>query len=382
MADTAILAGRVLLDGDLVGPVMLTVTDGRIADIGPPTPVADMVDASTATVVPGLIDIHTHGGAGVQVIDGPSADLDLLADFYAGHGVTGFLATVGGSRQHILDGIAAVRSHVDRGRTTGARCLGVHVEGPFISPHALGAFLPESVQAPDPGFLREMLAAAGGLLRLMTVAPEGADDVIALAVENGVVCSAGHSVATVEQTIRAVDAGVRSVSHLFNGMAAFHHREPGLIGAALTDDRLVCEVIADGVHVHPAAVRLAARAKGVEGIVLVSDSISATGLPDGEYELEEVRVTVSDGEVRLADGTLAGSTLTLDRAVANLARWAGVPLSEAVLSATVVPARLLGIEAQHGFIGVGRDADLAAFDDDHRLLWTMVGGELRPAGRS
>ena len=193
------------------------------------------------------------------------------------------------------------------------------------------------------------------------------------------VCSAGHSVASAEQATRAVDAGVRSVTHLFNGMAPFHHREPGLVGVALTDRRLVCEVIADGVHVHPAAVRLVAQAKGVSGIALVSDSISATGLPDGEYELEEQHVTVADGSVRLDDGTLAGSTLTLDRAVANLARWADVPFEEAVRSATEVPARLLGLDADHGTIAIGRVADLAAFDRGHRLLWTMVGGEVYPA---
>lgn len=378
MAETAVLAGRALVEGQLVGPVTLTIADGRIAGIEPPR-AAGVLDASRATVVPGLIDLHTHGGAGVQVIDGPDADLDRLATFYAEHGVTGFLATVGGSREHILDGIAAVRARLAAGPPRGARILGVHVEGPFISPHALGAFRPDSVRTPDPDLLREMLAAADGHLRLMTVAPEDSVGVIALAVENGVVCSAGHSVASAEQTTRAVDAGVRSVTHLFNGMAPFHHREPGLIGVALTDDRLVCEVIADGVHVHPTAIRLVARAKGVRGIALVSDSISATGLPAGEYELEEQRVTVADGAVRLADGTLAGSTLTLDRAVANFARWADVPWEQAVRSATEVPARLLGLGASHGTIAVGRNADLAAFDDRHRLLWTMVGGEVHPA---
>lgn len=375
MADTAVLAGRALVEGRIVGPVTLTISGGRVADVGPPR-TAGVLDASGATVVPGLVDIHTHGAAGVQVIDGPDADLDRLATFYAEHGVSGFLATVGGSREHILAGIAAIRERLAAGPLRGARILGVHVEGPFISPHALGAFRPDSVQAPDPEFLREMLAAADGHLRLMTVAPEDSVGVIELAVENGVVCSAGHSVASAEQATRAVDAGVRSVTHLFNGMAPFHHREPGLVGVALTDHRLVCEVIADGVHVHPAAVRLVARAKGVSGIALVSDSISATGLPAGEYELEEQHVTVAEGAVRLADGTLAGSTLTLDRAVANLARWADVPLEEAVRSATEVPARLLGLEAEHGTIAIGRNADLAAFDDRHRLLWTMVGGEV------
>jgi N-acetylglucosamine-6-phosphate deacetylase len=373
VAELTIRAGQALVDGELTGPVTLTVAGGRVGSVDPLRS-AGGLDA--ATVVPGLIDVHTHGGAGVQVIDGAGADLDRLARFYAGHGVTGFLATVGGSREHILDGLAAVRDHLDGSPSGGARCLGVHLEGPFISPGALGAFRPESALPADVGFFAEVLAAAGGHLRLVTLAPEleGADAVIGLARRHGVVCSAGHSVATAAEVARAVDAGVRSVTHLFNGMAPFHHREPGLVGAALADPRLVCEVIADGVHVHPTAVALAARAKGAAGIALVSDSISATGLPDDDYELEEQQVTVADGVARLADGTLAGSTLTLDRAVANLARWAGLPWVDAVRSATEVPARLLDLSAEHGTIAVGRRADLAGFDAEHRLLWTMVGG--------
>jgi N-acetylglucosamine-6-phosphate deacetylase len=159
-------------------------------------------------------------------------------------------------------------------------------------------------------------------------------------------------------------------------MAPFHHRQPGVVGAALTDPRLVTEVIADGIHVHPTALRLLARTKGVARIALVSDSIAATGLPDGDYDVEEQRVTVTAGAARLADGTLAGSTLTLDRAVANFSRWAGVSWEEAVLSATLVPAQLLAMDARHGRIAVGQAADLAAFDAEHRLRWTMVAGRL------
>ncbi len=382
MADLAVLAGQALVDGEPVGPVTLTVVGGKIASVDPPRRGDGVVDASAATVVPGLLDVHTHGAAGVQVIDGADADLGTLARWYAGHGVTGFLATVGGSRDHLLAGLAAVRAHVASSSSGGALCLGVHLEGPFISPQAPGAFRPESILAPDVGFFAELLDAAGGLLRLMTLAPEvpGADAVIERALEHGVTCSAGHSVATADEATRAADAGVRGVTHLFNAMAPFHHREPGLVGIALTDPRLVCEVVADGVHVDPTAVRLAARMKGAAGIALITDSIAATGLPDGDYEIEDQHVTVSGGQVRLSDGTLAGSTLTLDRAVANVARWTGTPWTDVVRSATEVPAALLGLGAERGRISVGRAADLAAFDADHRLLWTMVGGELHPAG--
>lgn len=381
VSDHTVLAGEVRIGGELTGPVLLDVTGGRLLSIAPP---GDDVrfDLSAATVVPGLLDLHTHGAAGVQIIDGPSADLDRLAVFYAEHGVTGFLATVGGSRVHLLAAVSAVADYLDTPVRRGARCLGIHLEGPFISPQASGAFRPESILAPDVGFFAELLQAARGHVRLVTLAPEepGALAVIDYARHRGVTCSAGHSVATVGQVLRAVDAGVSGVTHLFNAMAPFHHREPGLIGVALSNDRLVCELVVDGVHVHPTAVRLATHAKGVAGIVLVSDSISATGLPDGCYELEEQEVTVADAEARLGDGTLAGSTLTLDRAVANLARWAGLALTDAARAATEVPAALVGLELEHGTIAVGRRADLAGFDEENRLLWTLIGGELYWAG--
>lgn len=377
MADLAVLAGQALVDGQLTGPVTLTIADGRIASIDPPRS-EGVIDASAATVVPGLLDIHTHGGGGVQVIDGPAADMDRLARFYAAHGVTGFLATIGGSREHIMAGLGAVRSYLAASPSGGARCLGVHLEGPFISPHALGAFRPESALAPDAELFAEVLDAAGGHIRLMTIAPElaGADAIIERALAEGIACTIGHSVATLAQVDHAVDIGARSVTHFFNGMSPFRHREPGLIGAGLTDPRLVCELIVDGIHVHPRAVALAALAKGIDGIALITDSISAAGMPDGEYELEEQHVIISAGSARLADGTLAGSMLTLERGVANFAAWAKVPLADAVRSATEVPARVIGLSSTRGRISRGRDADLTAFDSDHRLLWTMVGGAL------
>lgn len=386
MGDLTVLAGKTLLGGALVGPVMLTVTDGRISAVEPggsPSGRDAVVDASDAIVVPGLIDVHTHGGAGAQVIDGRADDLDRLSAFYAAHGVTGYLATIGGSMAHIRAGLRSVRAYLDRPPGGGARCLGVHLEGPFISPSALGAFPPDTVLTPDPAVFAEILDLSGGHLRRMTIAPEvdGADAVIEMAQRNGVACSVGHSVATEEEVSRAVDAGVGSVTHMFNGMAPFHHRRPGLVGAALTDSRLVTEVIADGVHIHPTALRLLAQTKGTARIALVSDSIGATGMPDGDYDLEGQRISVVAGAARLADGTLAGSTLTLDRAVANFARWAGVPWEEAVVSATVVPARLLGMDGQRGKIAVGQDADLAAFDADRELSWTMVAGELQTSSR-
>jgi N-acetylglucosamine-6-phosphate deacetylase len=342
------------------------------------------VDASAAVVVPGYLDIHTHGANGVQVIDGDAGDLERLAEFYAEHGVTGFLATIGGSQRSILHGIAAVRTHLEGPRTTGARCLGIHLEGPFLSPSAIGAFRPSSLRAADPALLEQLIDAAGGHLRLMTIAPDlpGALPLIELATRRGVRCSLGHSVATSEEATAAVDAGASSVTHVFNAMAPLHHRSPGILGVALTDSRLVTEVIADGVHVHPVALRLLAAAKGTSGVVLVTDSIAAAGLTDGSHHFEEQPVVVTAGAARLADGTLAGSTLTMDAAVTNFAEWAGLAWHDAVMCATSVPARVLGLEASKGAIVAGMDADLAAYTSNHQLLWTMVGGSVRYARSS
>ena len=317
----------------------------------------------------------------MQFIDGDPAGLARLATFYAEHGVTGFLATVGGSLEHIFAGIRAVRTHLEETPPFGARCLGIHLEGPFLSPEAPGAFRSESIIPPDLGIFEALVDAAGGHLRLITIAPEvpGATALVEAAVRHGVVCSAGHSVATGEQMAAAVEAGVRGVTHVFNAMSPFHHRRPGIVGAALTDPRLTTEVIADGLHVHPDAVRLLVASKGAGGIALVTDSIAAAGLADGHYDFEEQEIRVADGAARLADGTLAGSTLTMDVAVTNFALWTGLSWELAVRCATEVPARLLGRSSRSGAIAVGMDADLAGFTRDHLPLWTMVAGRLHSA---
>jgi N-acetylglucosamine-6-phosphate deacetylase len=346
-------------------------------DMLPVPPHGQLIDAPHCTLAPGLIDIHTHGGGGAQAIDGTPEALARLAAFYAAHGVTGFLATVGGAHEHILAGIDAVvaaRNQPPR----GAAILGLHLEGPFLNPARPGAFRPESIVPPNPALLGSYLERGQGLVRLITLAPElsGAADVIRLARAHDVVCGAGHTQATWDEMQDAMALGVSHVIHTFNAMAALHHREPGVLGATLADERLTAEIIADGIHVHPGAVRLLVRAKGADGVALITDSIGAAGMPDGEYAFEEQAITVAAGAARLADGTLAGSMLTMDQGVANLLAFGAADLAEAVIMGSTTPAHVLGLHGQKGQIAPGADADLVAFDDQLQVRWAMVGGEV------
>jgi len=378
---SAIWVGGVVHPGGITGPATIVVADGRIESVADGHLLLEgihVLEADDEVVTAGLIDIHTHGAAGVQAIDGDLDGLHRLAWFYAAHGVTGFLGTIGGSNASIELGLRSLTAFIATRETRGARCLGVHMEGPFISPCCPGAFRMDSIVAPDVALFERYLALAGGAVSLITLAPEveGTVDLIRAAVARDVVCSAGHSDATEAQMLAAMEQGVTSMTHMFNAMRPLHHREPGIVGVGLTEAALTAEVIADGVHLHPRLLRLLALTKGCDGIALITDSIAAAGLPDGTYQFEEQEIVVADGEARLTDGTLAGSTLTMDRAVRNFATHAGVAWHESVTSATVVPARLLGLHDTKGRVAAGFDADLVGFDDAREVSWTMVAGEI------
>ncbi|MEO6571898.1 MAG: N-acetylglucosamine-6-phosphate deacetylase [Ilumatobacteraceae bacterium] len=374
----AVRAGRVILDGGSIGPATIMIDEGRIDGIEPGHPTVDRrtIGDGSDVVAAGLIDVHTHGAAGVQVIDGDPHAMRDLASFYAAHGVTSFLATIGGSDGSIRAGIRAVTEGTREAHPrAGARCRGIHLEGPFINGCRPGAFDPDSIVAPDRDLFDRYVELAGGHVRHITLAPEvpGAEDVIARARHLGITVAAGHSAATAHEFLDAIELGVGSVTHLFNAMSPLHHREPGVIGVALTDHRITSELIADGVHVAPRTIDVVHRSCSTRRIALITDSIAAAGLPDGTYRFEEQEITVSDGQARLADGTLAGSTVTLDLAVRNFASFAGIAWDEAIVSATATPADMIGL-AHSGRIAVGGDGDLVGFSDDGHVRWTMVAG--------
>ena len=310
-------------------------------------------------------------------MDGGAAAVHM-ASFFARHGVTSFVpATVTASFEAVERAVEVVRRAME-GPTGGARVLGIHLEGPFINPQRTGAQSPDLCILPTPGHVSRLIEIAGDVAQIVTLAPEqeGALAAVRRFVEHGIVVSVGHTVATCEAAETAFVAGATLVTHMFNGMPPFHHRRPGVVGAALTTSGVRVELIADGIHLAPATIRLALAAKGARGIVLVTDSMAATGCADGEYLLGPMKAIVRDGVARLASGALAGSTLTMERAVINVARWTDAGLSGAWQMASLNPARQLGIDDRVGRLVPGYDADLTALDANGRVVLTMVGGEI------
>ena len=383
MSKLVIRAGGLVTGGRVQGRSTVAVADGRIVAVDAghdtePGDVESVLDAGDLILAPGMIDLHTHGANGARA-GGTTRDLARMSEFYAAHGVTGFLASVGGDHESIEAGLQAVAAYAaDQADGSGAVCLGAHLEGPFINPGGAGAFPLDTVVAPDPILLDGYLQRAQGWLKVITIAPElpGALPLVERACAAGVTCAAGHSLADAAQMERGIEAGIRHVTHLYNAMKPLHHRDPGIVGVTLTDQRVTAEVIVDGLHVDAYAVRLLLAAKGVERAAVISDSIAATGLGDGSYEFLGQRVTVADGAARLPDGTLAGSVITMDQALRTLVGTVGVPLGVAARSVSETPARILGRAATSGRIAAGMTADLVALDADMRVAWTMVGGRL------
>jgi N-acetylglucosamine-6-phosphate deacetylase len=351
----------------------ILIRDDVIEAIGPREDMnlpagAQEINAPQQTAIPGFVDVHIHGAGGHDVMEGTDAAMTAVARTIARHGTTSFVATtVTASPDDIcrsVEGIAryvATQYETDESR---AEVLGVHYEGPFISAARRGVHPKEWIQLPSAELLDRFLQAAAGNARILTIAPEllGAAPCIEAARNAGVVVAMGHTDATYEQARAAIARGVRHAVHVYNAMRPFSHRDSGVIGAVLTTTEVTAELIADGVHVEEAAMRLLLQAKGAGCVVLVSDGISATGMPDGKYMLGNFEVTVLDGVCRNSEGKLAGSTLTLDRALRNIVGL-GTPLGDAVRMLTANPAKLLGLEFKKGALRTGADADIVLLDE-------------------
>jgi N-acetylglucosamine-6-phosphate deacetylase len=340
-------------------------------------PPEQLIHLPDAAVAPGFIDLHIHGAAGHDLMEGTADALQATSTTLAQHGTTAFLATTMSASNERLE--ATIRGLTEHSRltTNGARSIGIHMEGPFLSPLRGGAQDPSCLREADVASFLRFIELSENTIRRITLAPEmdASSKLVREALARGIQVSLGHSDATEEQARAAVDAGATQVTHTYNAMRPFHQREPGILGVALTDDRVYTEVIADGIHVHPTALKLLLRVKGVDRVPLVTDGCSAVGMPDGSYPLGGKRITVKNGECRDSEGHLAGSALTLDRAVRNLVDWLDVPLHEALITASATPARCMRIEDK-GVISPGADADLVFLGNDLEVLQTMVAGRI------
>ena len=383
---TVITADRLWNGGQTIEQPIVVIEDGLIASVGTRSDTEFPLDAKVlhypgATLAPAYLDVHIHGSDGHDVMEATPEALAGVAKFIASHGTGSFLATtVTAPVDTTLRSLSGIAKEIAKARDNGhagseARILGIHFEGPFISPHRRGVHPADLILPPDTELFDRMYDAAEGHARLMTIAPEmpGAIELAKHAISRGVHISLGHSNATVAEARAGFDAGAVSATHTFNAMRPFDHREPGIIGAVLANDSLFAELICDGVHTARESVVMWWRSKGPERAILVTDAMSAAGKPDGMYRLGAMTVEVKDGKASAGDA-LAGSLLTLDRGVSNLIAFTGAPLGDALRAATVNPAKMIG--AGDRTLKPGRAADIVAIDAAGKLVASVIGGEV------
>jgi N-acetylglucosamine-6-phosphate deacetylase len=382
---TVFTASRLYTPIDEIRNPLLVVEDGLVSEVtsrsAKEIPAkAFLVDFGDAVLAPGFIDIHMHGGAGLDVMRASTADLPRLGKFLSTHGVTGYFpTTVAAPLEATYAALGRLADAIEAGiandTVVEARPLGIHLEGPFLSHKRRGVHPPENLVAPTLEIFDRLWQAARGYVRVLTIAPEipGAMEVITEAAQRKVCVSIGHSDAEMPIAQNAVKAGATHATHTFNAMRPLDHRDPGIIGEVLTDDRITADIIVDGIHVSPPVVKLFLGAKGRERAVLITDAISATGMPDGRYQLGPIEVDVKDGKCTF-NGSLAGSVLTMDRAVRNVTQFSSWSLRDAVRAATLNPSKAVGLSARHGVLTEGANADFVVMSPAGEVLKTIVGG--------
>jgi N-acetylglucosamine-6-phosphate deacetylase len=381
---TAFTAGRLFTPSVEIRNPLFIVEDGVIVEVSSRSGMevsenTQVVDFGDAVLAPGFFDIHIHGGNGLDVMRASPSELPRLGKFLAAHGVTAYFPTTVAapldSTCAALDRLAdAIEATVSDGPVQ-ARPLGVHLEGPFLSHKRRGVHPPENLVEPTLAVFDRLWQAARGYVRVLTIAPElpGAMEVITEAARRNVCVSIGHSDAEMPVARAGVKAGARHATHTFNAMRPLDHRQPGIVGEVLSNHDLTADMIVDGIHVDPAVVELFLKAKGTDRAVLITDAMSATGMPEGRYQLGPIEVDVKDGRAT-SGGSLAGSVLTMDRAVRNVTRFSNWTLRDAVQAATLNPARAVGLEAHHGVLAPGASADFLVLSSTGEVLKTIVRG--------
>lgn len=363
----------IIYNGDVL------ISEDKIVEIGKDlyNVDAEVIDLKGKKIVPGFIDIHIHGGVGYDTMNATYEALNAISIHLAKHGVTSFCATtMTMDVPYILNALKNINETMKKG-TGGAQILGAYVEGPFISKEHKGAQDEKYIIQPDKELFDKFLEVSGDNIKVVALAPEKDPDgsFVEHVTKKGVKVSLGHTNATYEEMKNGVEHGATIAVHTYNGMKGLHHREPGALGEVFLDDRIYSEVIVDFIHTHPASVKLLIKIKGTDKVILISDAMSACGLGDGEYKLGGQKVFVKNGEARLESGSLAGSTLTLDKAVKNITSL-GVPLFEACKMASLNPAKAIGVDDRKGSIEVEKDADIVVLNNDLTVYMTIIEGKV------
>ena len=376
MSDILIKRGLIITPDGIMNADLL-IENGKIADIKrrARSSHAKVIDASGMYVSPGFIDTHVNGGGGREFMECDEEAFKTILDFHLQHGTTGMLPTAVTAP---LEQMRKFLELVNYFQSVHPAVLGAHLNGPFVSPRMAGAMDSRYIHSPSVQTFYDLVKGLEHTVKIVTLAPEepGARELISAIAAIGAIPSLGHSNATYDETLRAVDWGVRHFTHFFNAMRGFHHREPGAVGAAWDMEGITLELIADGRHVHEAAIRLLVKLKGPDNVLLVTDATKAAGLTDGKYSLGSTPIIVKNGVARTESGIFAGSTLTMEKALANFQRFTRLDLAAAIRTVSLNPARLLGVEDVKGSIEVGKDADIVIFDSNFRIFYTLLQGDI------
>lgn len=375
VTDELIHKGTIVVIGDRIIYVGDQVEGDKIKKTAD-TDVFEIIDAKGGYIAPGLIDVHMHGVNGAELMDANSEALRTMGHFVVQHGTVAFLpSTVTASKENTKKVSQLIADY--NGGDDEAEILGIHLEGPYINEEYKGAQYGPAIRHADLKEMEELYAILGEKLRLVTLAPEVEENlhVVPWLTERGVVVSMGHTNATYEQALAGFEQGINYATHTYNGMRGLHHREPGALGAILATPHVWAELIADLIHVHPGAIKVLLNAKSIERTILVSDAVQATGLPDGKYVLGDLDIFVKDGAARLAEGNLAGSTLTLITAVKNMVEAIGVSIPDAFRMASQNPAKALGLK-ERGWIREGNLADIIIVSPEFEVKKTIIRGKV------